>query len=158
MSSRCRCYLRPPLTGSCGLTGVGRQARLGVQLPQQGLHGGWGGRDAWCLIMRCRYGHIIIKLTIYRQLRTRDSPGQDNALFGWLRAKREAAAFESDILPRRTEYPRYVSACVPPLPAPSEACVRRRNARFGGEVAETWPSKIKKHWPYRRQKAQRREM
>ena len=31
-----------------------------------------------------------------------------------------------------------------PLPAPSEACVRRRNARFGGEVAETWPSKIKK--------------
>ena len=28
-------------------------------------------------------------------------------------------------------------------PSPS-ACVRRRNARSGGEVAETWPSKIKK--------------
>ena len=42
--------------------------------------------------------------------------------------KRAAAAFESYILPRRTENPRYVSACVFPLPAPSEACVRRRNA------------------------------
>ena len=37
-----------------------------------------------------------------------------------------AAAFKSYILPRRTENPRYVSACVSPLPAPSEACVRRR--------------------------------
>ena len=48
--------------------------------------------------------------------------------------KRAAAAFKSYILPRRTENPRYVSACVSPLPAPSEACVRRRNALPGRSV------------------------